>query len=55
MKKLHKAIKERNKLIKQGFKNVYITYNFLSNYYSVMLFSKEFIQKKFSKSFEIII
>lgn len=55
MKKLNKAIKERNKLIKQGFKNVYIVYNFLYHYYSVMLFSKEFIQKKFSKSFEIII
>lgn len=55
MKKFCEAIKERNKLIKQGFPNVYLTYNFLSNYYTVMLFSKQFIEKKFSKSFEIVI
>lgn len=55
MKKLSKAVKERRKLIRQGFKDVYLCYNFLSNYYIVFLYSKDFIQKKFSKSFEIII
>lgn len=55
MKKFCEAIKERKKLIKQGFKNVFITYNFLSNYYTVMLFSREFIEKKFNKTHEIIL
>ena len=53
-KKLNKAIKEHKQLIKQGF-NPSLCYNFLSNYYIVFLYSKEFIQKNFSKSFEIII
>jgi hypothetical protein len=55
MKKLHKAIKERKQLLKQGFKNVYIVYNYLSNYYQVMLFSKQFIENKFNKFCDIVI
>jgi len=56
MKNLHKAVNEykKHKAIKDF--NPTLCYNFLSNYYYVFYFySKEFIQKKFSKSFEIII
>lgn len=55
-KKLNLALKEykEHKAIKDF--NPTLCYNFLSNYYYVFYFySKEFIQKKFSKSFEIII
>lgn len=56
MKNLNKAVKEykKYKAIK-GFKPT-LCYNVLSNYYYVFYFySKELIEKKFSKSFEIII
>jgi len=54
MKQFIEKNKERRKLIKQGFKNCYLCYNYLSGYYKVLLFSKEFIQKRF-KIFEIVI
>jgi len=56
MKNLHKAVKEYKKYKAIKDFNPTLCYNFLSNYYYVFYFySKEFIQKKFSKSFEIVI
>lgn len=55
MEKLHAAITEYRRLKKQGFPNVTIAYNFLSNRYWVSVFSHKFIELKFSKSHEIII
>lgn len=54
-KKLNLALKDykKHKAIKDF--NPTLCYNFMSNYYIVFLYSKDFIQKKFSKSFEIII
>jgi hypothetical protein len=54
MKQFIEKNKERRKLIKQGFKQVHLCYNHLSNYWIVLIYSKEFIQKRF-KSFEIVI
>jgi hypothetical protein len=55
MKQLHTAITEYKRLKNQGFPNVTIAYNFLSNRYWVSVFSHKLIELKFSKSHEIII
>jgi hypothetical protein len=55
MKQLHAAITEYRRLKKQGFPNVTIAYNFLSNRYWVSVFSHKLIELKFSKSHEIIL
>lgn len=55
MKKLHEAITELKKLRKQGYPNVSLCYNFLSNKYWVNIYSHTFLQNKFNKTHEIIL
>jgi hypothetical protein len=55
MKQLHSAIIEYKRLKKQGYPNVTIAYNFLSNRYWVSVFSHKLIELKFNKSHEIIL
>jgi hypothetical protein len=55
MKQLHSAITEYKRLKKQGFPNVTLAYNFLSNRYWVSVFSHNLIELKFKKSHEIIL
>lgn len=55
MKQLHAAITEYRRLKKQGFQNVTIAYNFLSNRYWVSVFSHKLIERRFNKSHEIIL
>jgi hypothetical protein len=55
MNQLHAALTEYRRLKKQGFPNVTIAYNFLSNRYWVSIFSHKLIELRFNKSHEVII
>jgi hypothetical protein len=55
MKQLHSAISEYKRLKKQGYPNVTLAYNFLSNRYWVSVFSHKLIESRFNRSHEVII